>query len=92
MGQPVKFHLPLPITSHRSHYHLNHTLSSSVEKLSSVKPVPDARKVGDTVLTYSSINQCCMEKNGVLACLKAFTGEVSKTCGGEEGIIYIKRP
>jgi len=33
-----------------------------------------------------------MEKNGVLACLKAFTGEVSKTCGGEEGIIYIKRP
>ena len=33
--------------NHRSHYHLNHPPPLSVEKLSSVKPVPDAKKAGD---------------------------------------------
>ena len=33
---------------HRSHYHLNHPpCPQSVEKLSSMKPVPGAKKVGD---------------------------------------------
>ena len=35
-------------TPHHSHYHLNHPPTPwSVEKLSSTKPVPGAKKVGD---------------------------------------------
>ena len=37
-----------PVTPHPSNYRLNKThLPTSTEKLSSMKPVPDARKVGD---------------------------------------------
>ena len=43
----------LPITPHRSHYHLNHSpLPPTVEKLSSVKLVPGAKRVGDRCFKF----------------------------------------
>ena len=47
-GEQAKLHLPLPIAPHHSHYLLNQPPPPpSVEKLSSTKPVPGAKKVGD---------------------------------------------
>ena len=53
----AKLHLWFPITSHHSHYLLNHLLSpllGCVEKLSSTKLVPGVKKVGD----------CCSSRLG----------------------------
>ena len=44
--EQVKLHLLLPIAPHCSHYRLNHP-PTSMEKLSSTKSVPGAKKVGD---------------------------------------------
>ena len=47
-GERVKLHPPLPIAPHPSHHHLNHPPHlQAVEKSSSTKPVPGAKKVGD---------------------------------------------
>ena len=51
----MKLHLPLPFAPHHSHHHLNHPRPvapphpppPSMEKLSSTKLVPGAKKVGD---------------------------------------------
>ena len=54
MGEPAKLHLRLPIAPNRLYYRLNHSSppppTPSLEKLSSMKPVPGARKTGDRCL------------------------------------------
>ena len=75
----AKLHLPLPVAPHRSplltwspepshpphrsHYRLNQPLPHSVEKLSSTKPVPCAKNVGDHCLRrkefYLSLTHSC---------------------------------
>ena len=48
----AKLHLPLPTAPHYSHYLLNHPHPRTVEKLSSTKLVPGAKKVGDRWYTW----------------------------------------
>ena len=66
----AKLHLGLPVAPHHSHYHLNcaPTPPRSMEKLSSTKPLPCAKKVGNRwVNLWQRKRDYTMEKDSLFS-------------------------